>query len=457
MNKLFRFIILIAIFQSCKESEIADTVILSGVTKKNISELHLKTNQKFKLHSQPEIDYNLKHSKKNFQDSLIIKEGYYDLILDDRTILLYLKSGDNLNLDINNSQINITGNGRNKNEYLRNRISLEKDLSSRNFRNYYSTLNEDSFLKLADSIFNLRTNLIRDSRLKNSKLRFIEESFAKLDRAHKFLNYPFTRLRFDKNYIKSKKFPDTFDNIDINDERLIDMPYYSTLMFLKTINEVMALDKQSFDSSIGYLKFIIDDGLKVSNRRLKEEIVYKTINWTIEETDSLDKLFKIYKKFTVDSIKLNKITDKYLKLKGLTKGSLAPNFTIKNKKGELTTLKSLKGNVVYIDFWATWCKPCISEIEPSKELQKKFTGKNIKFVNICIECEHNSWVKMLSNKNIQGINLLVSKGNENILKEDYFIQGLPRYVIIDKEGKIFDLSAKRPSNPELQLELMNLL
>lgn len=457
MNKLFSIIILLVIFQSCKENEIADAVILSGVSKNNITELHLKTNQKFKLHSQPVIDFNLKHSKKNFQDSLIINDGYYDLIVNDRTILLYLKSGDNLNLDINNSQINITGNGRNKNEYLQNRISLEKDLSSRNFRSYYSTLNENRFLKLADSIFNLRINLIRDSRLKNSKLRFIEESFAKLDRAHKLLNYPFTRLRFDENYIKSKKFPDTFDYIDINDDRLIDLPYYSTLMFLKTINEVEALDKQSFDSSIDYLRFIIDDGLKVSNRKLQEEIVYKTINWTIEETDSLDKLFKIYRKFTVDSINLNKITDKYLNLKGLTKGSVAPNFTIKNKNGESTSLKSLKGNVVYIDFWATWCEPCISEITPSKELQKKFTGKDIKFVNICIESEHNSWVKMVSNKNIQGINLLVSKENENILKEAYFIQGLPRYVIIDKEGKIFDLSAKRPSNPELELDLMKLL
>lgn len=446
-----------ATLQSCEEDKEVNFIQLSGTYNDSISDLRLKTNQKFQRNKHTNIDINLSHSDRNFGDTLKINEGYYDLILNDKTFLLYLKNGYNLNLNISNNNIKIEGPGKKTNIYLQNKIELEKNLSSKNFYNFYANLNESNFIKLADSLYNSRMDLIQNSELENSRFKFIEESLAKLDRSHKFINYPFTRLRIDPTYTRSKHFPETFKDIDINDERLVDIPHYSLIMFLKIVNDVSKDSIQLSDPILGYLNFVLNGDLQVTNRKLKEEIAYETVSLTIEKTDSLDKLYETYKNFSEDSIYLKEITNKYIKLKGVPKGAVAPNFSIQNTNGELISLEKFKGKVVYIDFWATWCKPCLSEINPSRELQKKLANYDIKFINIGIESKYNTWSNLISTKNIEGINLFANSEIEKKLKEDYFIQGLPRYVIIDKDGRIFDFSAKKPSDPKLEAEIKRIL
>jgi thiol-disulfide isomerase/thioredoxin len=370
---------------------------------------------------------------------------------------LYLKNGYNLNLNISENNINIQGAGKKPNIYLQNRIELEKDLSPKNFNHYYANLNEFNFLKLADSLYNLRMDLIQNGELENTKFQFIEESLAILDRSHKFINYPFSRLRIDPTYSPSQNFPETFKDIDINDERFYDIPHYSLIMFLKIVDAVTKDSIQPADPILGYLNFVLNGDLQVINRRLKEEIAFETVSLTMEKTDSLDKLFETYKNFSEDSIYLKEITNKYIKLKGVPKGSVAPNFSIQNANGDFISLEEFKGNVVYIDFWATWCKPCLSEINPSRELQNKLADYDIKFINIGIESKYNTWSNLISTKNIEGINLFANNEVEKKIKEDYFIQGLPRYVIIDKDGRIFDFSAKKPSDPKLEADLKSIL
>lgn len=461
MKKIFALIILFATLQSCEEKKEKELnfIQLSGRYNDSISEIVLKTNSLFQLNKQANIDINLSQFHRNFGDTLKIDEGYYDLFINnDEKILLYLKNGYSLNLKISEDGINIDGPGKKQNIFLQKRVKLENDLSSKNFNTYYANLNESSFLNLADSIYNLRMDLIQKSELENSKFKFIEESLAKLDKAHKYLNYPYTRLQIDPSYSTSNDFPETFEGIDINDERLVDVPHYSLLMFLKIIDEVTKDNIQQGDLAIRYLNFVLNEDLKVTNRKLKEEIAYKTLTLTMQKTESPNELFEIYQKFSRDSIKLEEITDKYIKLKGLTKGSLAPNFAIPNENRDLVSLEDFQGKVLYINFWATWCKGCMSEIDPSKELQRKLAKyPDIKFINIGIKSNIDTWKKTISTKNIQGINLFANREISNKLNQDYFIQGTPRFVIVDKEGKIIDFSAKKPSDPELEAELKRIL
>lgn len=458
MTDIFRIIILILLLNSCKKEVNSDVVILKGLVEENeITHLQLKTNELFKLYNQPVTTIKLNYSKNNFNDTLNIGEGYYDLTINEKTILLYLKNGFQLDFNISKKQIQITGLGEKENNYLLHRDKFDKNIFSKNFSSFYSNLNETEFLKHANSIYGNRIHLIEKFNLENSKFKFIEETFAKLDKAHKYLNYPKTRLSIDSSYKPSKEFPETFETIDINDERLIDLPFYTALMFLHTVSEVHNRKHQSIDKSLETLKYVILDSLGIKNKKLKEEVAYRTIDWTFEKTDSLDKVFTLYETYTKNEEYLNKINDRYLKIKGFSKGSPAPNFAIRDIEGKLISLENLKGNIIYIDFWATWCKPCLSEIKPSSQLQEKLKDKEIKFLNICIESEYNTWNRLVLNKNIKGINLFADKEIENKLKEDYMIKGLPRYVIIDKKGKIYDFSAKRPSDSELEAELMKIL
>ncbi len=458
MNNFLKIILFFFItIQSCTKNKEVYLTEIKGTFYDSITNIELKTNQKFKLNKQTNTSISLSHSARDFSDTIKIIEGYYDLIINEKSILLYLRNGYSLNLNISEDNINMDGSDKNLNTFLQNRVKLEKNLSSRNYYHFYANLNESSFLNLADSIYDLRMNLIRESELLEPKFKFIEESLAKLERAHKFINYPFTRLQIDPNYSPSKNFPNTFKDLDINDERLIDLPYYSLVMFLMTVNEVTKDSTQPSEPILGYLNYVLNDEYIVTNRKLKEEIAHKTVSLTIDKTNNLDKLFETYKTFARDSIYLIDITHKYTRLKGTPKGAIAPNFSIPNENGEFISLEKLKGNVVYIDFWATWCKPCLNEINPSKELQKKLAKYDITFLNICIESKFDTWNSLISAKNIKGINLFADNKTEQKLKEDYFIQGLPRYVIIDKNGKIFDFNAKKPSDYELEDELLKIL
>lgn len=459
MKKIVYLLIISLIIISCQKEKTSELVILSGFVKnKKNDTIKLSTNNKYKLYNQKDENINIiLNSENTFIDTLNISDGYYNLEIGDNNFILFLKSGDNLNLESDNSKLNISGTGEIENKYLLERNNLDIKLAPVNYWSHYYKLNENDFLKLADSIYQCRIDLIKKFQIKDKRFHFIETTFAELDREHKFLNYPFTRQSLNQDYIPSKDFPTVFAKTNINDDRLLDIPYFTLMMFSNIVNKIVAENNTRFDAKLDYLRLAISDRLGITNLKLKEEIVFRTADLAIEKTDSLDLFFKTYKNFTKNEEYLKKITEKYLELKGVSKGNKAPNFEFRNEKGELISLASLQGFVIYLDIWATWCKPCIDEIEPSKKLQKKLSNKKIKFVNVCIESKNESWLNLIKEKKFNGIQLYCPKEDEEKFKESYVVQGIPRNIIIDKEGKIYDINAKRPSDAELEKELLKIL
>ena len=458
MKKIISLLILSLIIISCQKEKSPELIIISGFVKnKKNDTIKLSTNDKYKLYNQKNENINIiLNSENRFTDTLNISDGYYNLEIGNNNFILFLKSGNNLNLESDNSKLNISGNGEIENKYLVERNNLDSKLASINYWDYYYKLNENDFLNLADSIYKCRIELISKHKIEDKRFHFIETTFAEMDREHKFLNYPFTRQSLNQDYIPSKDFPNVFAKTNINDERLLDIPYFTLMMFSNIANKIVVKNDTRFDAKLDYLRLAISDRLGQTNPKLKEEIAFLTADFTIDKTDSLDLFFKTYKNFTKNEEHLKKITTKYLNLKGITKGTQAPNFEFKNRKGELISLADLQGYVIYLDIWATYCKPCLEEIEPSKELQKKLSDKKIKFVNICIESKKESWLSLIKKKEFTGIQLYCTKEDEETFKKNYVVETLPRYIIIDKDGKIYDINAKRPSDIELEKELLKI-
>lgn len=140
----------------------------------------------------------------------------------------------------------------------------------------------------------------------------------------------------------------------------------------------------------------------------------------------------------------------------LKPGSPAPSFNYENHKGGTTSLESLKGKVVYIDVWATWCGPCIAEIEPLKKLEEEFKGKNVAFVGISIDDLQNreKWSNFIKDRQLAGIQLLAENAWQSKICKDYLIFGIPRFILIDKNGNLVKSDAPRPSQAT---EIKNLL
>lgn len=135
------------------------------------------------------------------------------------------------------------------------------------------------------------------------------------------------------------------------------------------------------------------------------------------------------------------------------------------KTSEYSTLKSLiennRGTALYIDLWATWCKPCIEEFKSKTKLEEFISGKPIKLLYISIDDPDRQalWKKMVSKFDLKGIHIIAS----NKLKEDIWLElddtgitgAIPRYIIVDKSGNLVNKDAPRPSQHDELLALLD--
>jgi tetratricopeptide (TPR) repeat protein len=112
----------------------------------------------------------------------------------------------------------------------------------------------------------------------------------------------------------------------------------------------------------------------------------------------------------------------------------APDFTLATLKGESIQLSKLQGKVVMIDFWATWCGPCVSELPNPAKLYDKYS-KNPKVVFLSIDTnEPATAIKPFMEKN--GYLFTVLLGNQTSVPQQYAVEGIPTKFLIDRNGKI---------------------
>lgn len=143
-------------------------------------------------------------------------------------------------------------------------------------------------------------------------------------------------------------------------------------------------------------------------------------------------------------------------LEKLKPGNIPPDFNLTDINGKSVSLSALKGNVVYMDFWHTRCGPCISELPFTKELEAKITGKPIVFLSISIDDTKSDWEKFVKEKELGGIHIYAPNGKNSVIAREYAIKGTPTYLIIDKEGKIFEYESTRPSDSKTEKLLLQL-
>ena len=122
----------------------------------------------------------------------------------------------------------------------------------------------------------------------------------------------------------------------------------------------------------------------------------------------------------------------------------APTFTLASIEGNQVALADLKGKYLYVDIWATWCRPCLQQLPAMKELEEKYRDQNIEFVSISIDSDRDKgkWQKMVQDKQMAGVQLFAGKGTT--FQKDYEISTIPKFLIIGKNGEIINANPPRP-------------
>lgn len=135
-------------------------------------------------------------------------------------------------------------------------------------------------------------------------------------------------------------------------------------------------------------------------------------------------------------------------------GEPAIDFNYPDKHGTEFSLSSFKGNLVYVDVWATWCGPCIAQIPALQKLEKEYHGKNIVFLSISLDKDKEDWLKMLAEEELGGIQLLAGEewGADGFrgISRDYVIYSIPRFMLFSADGNVISTEAPRPASGEIR-------
>ncbi|MDO7887058.1 TlpA family protein disulfide reductase [Hymenobacter cheonanensis] len=132
----------------------------------------------------------------------------------------------------------------------------------------------------------------------------------------------------------------------------------------------------------------------------------------------------------------------------LANGQPAPDFTLLDASGKKIALSSLRGKIVYLDFWATWCAPCLAEMPASLELRKKFAGRDVVFLYVSLDSQAVDWQKYLATKQVASPNAVqLHDGGafDGPAPKAFNVQSIPSYWLIGRDGRIIANNPPRPS------------
>ena len=132
-------------------------------------------------------------------------------------------------------------------------------------------------------------------------------------------------------------------------------------------------------------------------------------------------------------------------------GSDAPEINLKSTRGESINLSSLRGKVVLVDFWASWCHPCREANPFLTEAYLKYHHKGFEILSVSLDNDKNHWLQAIEQDKLPWrFHVSDLKGWDSKVVLDYKVEALPTSYLIDRNGKVI---AVDPFAEDLELEL----
>jgi thiol-disulfide isomerase/thioredoxin len=441
-------IFLVFLFISCSKVPNA-RITFSGNIKNNSEDILKVSNYNSTLKQQIPID-----SLGNFRGLVEVEtDGYYFFQVGRSYTTVRFKKGQNVHVSIDASDffksIIYSGDLKKENNYNVSKSKLRANLVGDTKEYFVVPLNDflPKIEKTRDTLFSLLANSElsqKDTELEKKLIKY--EYLQTYNNYKKFYNY---HKKVDP--VLPDDYFDPILGMNTDDDEIFrySRAYRNLIIENFRLSSKIALSKDTSLTIIDFVKNKISD---LKSADIREQIASMLFREIKEENENIDNDYdKIMTLLASDRMK-EKLTLRYKSAITTTSGTASVDFNYENFDGGSISLQELRGKLLYIDVWATWCGPCIKEMPALKELVKEYAKKDIEFVSISIDGknDYDKWKKMVPEKNVGGIQLYDAEGLDSDFMKAFSVSLIPRFMMIDSEGKIITAKAPRPSSKDVR-------
>ena len=117
-------------------------------------------------------------------------------------------------------------------------------------------------------------------------------------------------------------------------------------------------------------------------------------------------------------------------------GAIAPGFTAYDPDGRMVSLRDFRGKVVLIDFWATWCTPCIADLPNLKQRWARFRDEEFVILGVSLDDDLEAWRSFVRSEGIDWVNVAEGKMWDSEIALSYRVDAIPSTFLIDRDGRV---------------------
>lgn len=318
------------------------------------------------------------------------------------------------------------------------------------YTNIYAPFEDSSFLRIIIEPGDIKVKLIMDG---SNIINEVTEGSVSQNERQKWNTENSILLRLEDKYRKEySSFLRNSPQMDSSEQKKSQWGYQQKIEVLSELRAAIALEyiKSHVDSYFsGALLFqfkrlyTTDTAMKYFNtlaanvqqsdfgKYLLNDLLKRTGNWDI---------FSNY----IDSMSLKKLKN----IKNIYDVSLTA------LNGKTMSFTKFKNKILLIDFWASWCTPCIANIPAINQLAEEFKKYPVEIISVSMDSNEKTWRSAIKKNDFKGNQLLDKDG---LLSAYYKVLGVPKYIIIDQNGNLIDGDAPYPKGGNLKKKLLEIV